>query len=352
METTSPSRRRGARIAATLCVRIAGIDEELVTRRGNLSATGIYFDVNQDVGSLGTIHALYIGLPNNRKTVHVLGRVVRILSVEDIPNGRRIMGVAFEFLLTSDARRAEVGALLHALGEDQREREQVSLDHALPAKIERADGDGGDAVVYSMNLHELTLETSWPVTPGEVIECTVISPRSRREIAFSGNVVDTVLTGYKNTEDRYRVNVRFRQEPGARVATGSSIADAITFLLHESIAPDPTTRPARMMGGMAGNTQHVPLTSLMSFADMEQMTGVLFVSASNNGGRIYFSKGRIVDATLERDSVDVRNDLSAMVTWPRATFRFKAEEVSRPDRVNSSTTAVLLELARIQDEQG
>lgn len=71
---------------------------------GDISATGIFFDMDLDVGPVGTVQWLHVATLDRTKIIHVMAHVVRVVSLADVH--REVKGVALEFMPESDEAAA------------------------------------------------------------------------------------------------------------------------------------------------------------------------------------------------------------------------------------------------------
>lgn len=113
METTD--RRRGGRVRCQLWVKIGGVDDALVSRLGDISATGIYIESDRGVGAAGTVCPLRIASQDRQMAIDLLGRVVRVVSVSDLEHVPAVHGIAFEFLLEGDVAKEEVRLIVREI---------------------------------------------------------------------------------------------------------------------------------------------------------------------------------------------------------------------------------------------
>jgi len=201
-------------------------------------------------------------------------------------------------------------------------------------------------------MDKLSLETAWPAKTGEVIECVVRAPRSNKEFTFKGSVVGSEPVG--DRDDRYRVDIRFSEEDtrdALPLISGASIGDAINVLLEESIRPRDYGRPAGSSADMRGNTTNVALPSLLTLAEMEQLTGVLTLEVDGGAGTVFLRAGRVIDVELSTGSDDPRDALLTLIEWTAADFEYSSVDVDREDRLDAKTWVLLLELAKERDER-
>jgi DNA-binding response OmpR family regulator len=105
--------------------------------------------------------------------------------------------------------------------------------------------------------------------------------------------------------------------------------------------------------GLRGDLAQVGLSSLLVLIEMERKTGLLQLRAPGNGpsGQILMREGKVVHARL--DDADEPVDAECvyyLLTWSAGEFEFVSCVVEGVDRVNSSTTHLLMEGARLMDE--
>ncbi len=104
---------------------------------------------------------------------------------------------------------------------------------------------------------------------------------------------------------------------------------------------------------MSGRLEQLGLSSLLVMMEMERKGGVITLKELESGvvGRIFLRTGQVVSARLDaRPDLDGRQSVYAMLTWRAGAFSFNAMEVDMEDTVQSSTTHLLMEGARLIDE--
>jgi CheY-like chemotaxis protein len=109
----------------------------------------------------------------------------------------------------------------------------------------------------------------------------------------------------------------------------------------------------RRSTALNGRLEQLGLSSLLVMMEMERKDGVLTLKDAKSGdvGRIFLRRGQVVCARL--DDVADRDDKECvyeMLVWREGTFSFNAMEVEMEDTVQSSTTHLLMEGARLIDE--
>jgi DNA-binding response OmpR family regulator len=104
--------------------------------------------------------------------------------------------------------------------------------------------------------------------------------------------------------------------------------------------------------GLRGDLAQVGLSSLLVLIEMERKTGLLQLASSEGvAAQVLVREGKVVHARLEgaEDPVDAEC-VYHLLTWPAGEFEFIACIVEGDDRVNVSTTHLLMEGARLMDE--
>ena len=104
--------------------------------------------------------------------------------------------------------------------------------------------------------------------------------------------------------------------------------------------------------GLRGDLSQVGLSSLLILIEMERKTGLLQLRAPNGmSAQILVRDGRVVHARLDdaEDPVDAEC-VYYLLTWGAGEFEFVMCLVEGSDRVNVSTTHLLMEGARLLDE--
>ncbi|HSR99778.1 MAG TPA: response regulator [Kofleriaceae bacterium] len=104
--------------------------------------------------------------------------------------------------------------------------------------------------------------------------------------------------------------------------------------------------------GLRGDLAQVGLSSLLILIEMERKTGLLQLRAPNGpSAQILVRDGKVVHARLDDsdDPVDAEC-VYYLLTWGAGEFEFVMCLVEGNDRVNVSTTHLLMEGARLMDE--
>ena len=174
--------------------------------------------------------------------------------------------------------------------------------------------------------------------------------RSRNELAMLPVIFLTALSaeddrirGFRLGADDY-VTKPFRfEELDLRVAK----------TLRRTLATVQETREQLGGASLRGDLSQVGLSSLLVLIEMERKTGLLQLRAPNGpSAQILVRQGKVVHARL--DTADEPVDAECvyyLLTWGSGEFEFTACLVEGADRVAVSTTHLLMEGARLIDEQ-
>ncbi|MCA9675220.1 MAG: response regulator [Kofleriaceae bacterium] len=104
--------------------------------------------------------------------------------------------------------------------------------------------------------------------------------------------------------------------------------------------------------GIKGELTQVGLSALLTLIELERKTGMLTLrDPAGHVGQILVRTGRVVHARLEDAPTPVDVDcVYELLGWSEGTFEFLACEIEGPDRVQTTTMHLLIEGARLLDE--
>jgi CheY-like chemotaxis protein len=127
----------------------------------------------------------------------------------------------------------------------------------------------------------------------------------------------------------------------------------VTKTLRRTQAVMQETRDQLGGSGLRGDLSQVGLSSLLVLIEMERKTGLLQLRAPDGiSAQVLVRDGKVVHARL--DTADEPVDAECiyyLLTWGAGEFEFVACVVEGTDRVNESTTHLLMEAARLIDEE-
>jgi DNA-binding response OmpR family regulator len=105
--------------------------------------------------------------------------------------------------------------------------------------------------------------------------------------------------------------------------------------------------------GLRGDLAQIGLSSLLILVEMERKTGLLQLRAPAAGptAQVLVREGKVVHARLDgRDEPVDAACVYHLLTWAAGEFEFTACLVEGDDRIDASTTQLLMEGARLVDE--
>ena len=360
-------RRRAGRLNVRLLMQIAGVDDEPILRRCNLSTTGLYFDINREVGHPGTVQKLTLITMDSKLTVEVMSRVVRVITNSDIWKGSTVAGIAMDFMLPNTAARNEVEQLMLALMRHEHDESLAPVPAASQPGLQwsyrataqtatpaHAPQTTSNVTIQALSSQGMFLETEWAAQVGEVIRCEVEAPVSKRRLVLSGEVSES----HSNLDDHgnpvYRVRVNFRSDATpalpAAAPVAVSINEAIDALLEEALAPVGEQAFPLPNEHLAGLLSRIRLGSLLTFLEVERLEGELSVTQGSDTAKVHLQAGRIIDAEGLGGVADPLDVLDELLTWDDGKFEFRATPVARADRIKMSTMHILLKLTHEDDE--
>jgi hypothetical protein len=357
-----PESRRSARIASGFWVAVEGVDSELVLRRGDISATGIFFEVDVDIGAVGTVQWLHVASMDRSRTVHVMAHVVRVVTLADVH--RELKGVALEFMPESDEAAANLCDLVRQIVESPKGGAVAQIGSRLRAKAGDRTAD-----VSELSVKTLLLEADWSVPVGEAVRVEIIARGVRRPIRLEGQAV-SVLPAFTGGLKRYRIAVRMKEElkgPLRRFSEGELRLDQAELAKAKATVVEHDPRPGPMdqllsaiiqppaeppeRKHLSGELSRIPLTTLCSLLELERLTGELSIRHEDELVRLFVRDGRFVDVE-SRSNVEPRKELGRLLGRREGTFAFLVTAVVREDRIRASMTELLLEAAVEEDTRG
>jgi DNA-binding response OmpR family regulator len=167
---------------------------------------------------------------------------------------------------------------------------------------------------------------------------------------------DDRIKGFRLGADDYLPKPFRFEELDLRVANALKKAKAHVAKAEEvkHALEEPASAPVKKSAGIHGALEQLGLSSLLVMIEMERKSGILRLEKVGITGRIFCRGGRVVAARLDGDRApSVRRGAEAvyhMLTWADGRFDFSAVDVDMDDEVQSSTTHLLMEGARLIDE--
>jgi len=354
--------RKSPRFRVTLSVLITGVDEQKVLRSGDISSSGLFLEIDREVGRIGSMQRVELCAEDGSCPVVLLARVVRIASVEDFWKGRTVAGVALQFMFVeepgADLRRStarpasesqNLQLLLKQLVQRNAARHGIELQN-WRGTARTHQGDQA-AQVQELSPRGMAIETNYAVEIGEVIRVEMPGAADKKRPSFSGKVAACdPLRPKPGLPQRFRVMVRFGEppKPSPSKVAGASMDDAFEALLSAvtSLAPPPGSAGRHL----AGELSRISLISVVTLCQIERVTGSLLLKNGTSVIRAFLQEGEVVDALVEGREVEARAAVREVVGWSDGTFEVVFEPVTRPHRIGVPTSALIFDLARELDE--
>lgn len=355
-----PESRRSARVGGRFWVAVEGVDAEMIPRPGDISATGIFFETDLDIGPVGTVQWLHIASPDKTKSAQVMAHVVRHVRLSDIHHD--LAGVALEFMPESDDAAARLADLVRYILEVP--QKSGTPPHITP-RVEAREEEKGPASVKELSVATMLLETDWSVPVGEPLRVEIIVKGGRQPIRVEGQAVSVKPTADNR---RYQIAIDVKQEIEGPLRRFSEQAMPAIVAAQRAPAPPPSDRkptassqlenllsaltappaepPARKH--LSGQLARIPFSALCTLIDSERLSGSLVIRRPRGIVQLYVKDGRFVD--MDPSSADVQRDLVTVFESREGSFEMVVGPVDREDRIRCSMTSFLLEIARLSDE--
>jgi len=230
------------------------------------------------------------------------------------------------------------------------EEGDLELAYHYNAQVGQEDSTTHAALVTSVWLNGMLIETDWPVNEGEKLNVEIEAPSSKKKMSLVGQARTTRKLKHGES-GRYQVEVRFiAPEATSAQTSADTIAEAVDQLLSETAVWSEAVQ-VRSHEHLKGNLAQIRLPSLLAFIELERMSGVVRLKQDSQCAKLYVSDGRVIDAVAgENWSVNPLELLASLMRWNRGVFEFRLQEVECKDRIEMSTSALLIELARREDE--
>jgi DNA-binding response OmpR family regulator len=130
-------------------------------------------------------------------------------------------------------------------------------------------------------------------------------------------------------------------------------AEELLMRVHQIVRRAQNSRSTPgLRSSLRGDIAHVGLSSLFTFIEMERKSGTLLV-IGDDVARLFFSAGKLMRAEVEGATTPIPSKKAVMkvLDYTSGQFEFEAGDVSGKDELSTSTTALLLEHARLTDER-
>lgn len=123
--------------------------------------------------------------------------------------------------------------------------------------------------------------------------------------------------------------------------------EELVIRVHRVVAPvAPIANP-----GLRGNLVDIGLGTLLSLFEFERKSGILLLLRDGEIARLFVSDGRVLKVEGTMANGVPKQRLMSLLDWHAGQFEFSPCQIGGRDELNASITSLLLEHARIRDEQ-
>ena len=363
-ETVGNPERQHARIQAVFRVQYSTIDQLVVAYSSDLSKGGVFL-CTQAFLPLNAVVRLLLKLPEDGGEVPVICRVVYVRDDGAAASTGKPAGMGLEFLDIADDCRLRIerfiaehppklsesppaarGALSVLVADDDR----LSLEAAAACFRDR-----GDAVRTASN--GLDALAACLKEPPDVILSDVQMPkmdgwqlvrmvRARPSLSSIPFILLTQLSGENERLRAYQLGV---DDFLAKPCQGELLlarVDRMVLRLGQK------NRSAVRQKTLRGDLEQVSLQSVLGFLELERKTGVLLLVGPCSA-RVFIAEGRPLRVESEDNphALSPRALMNQLFSWKAGQFEFAADEVTVPDELQCSLMTLLLDHARISDEE-
>jgi DNA-binding response OmpR family regulator len=354
---------REPRLITRCRVEFERLDHRIVAESEDLSRRGVFVR-SEELLPVGAVTDLVITLPADIE-LRVAAKVVHLLSPSAARALGRHVGMGFEFLDSeADGESDGKAALVHYL-EDLIEgaspgqaplpevmrvvvaEPSAPLRERIAAALEQAGfavdrhGDGAEAYASCVRHPPDVVVVAAHIAGMDgfaMLKAMAGHPR-----LFEVPVVFTSDDPSDMTRlQAYRLGVRdYISKP--------FIEEELVIRLHRLVTTVPRSGAGPAM--LRGSLSEISLATLLSLLEFERKSGILLVQHEAHAGRLFVAQGRVVKVEAGADHEPPRQRLMQVLDWTSGVFEFTSCEVMGTDEIGLSTSALLLEHARIRDEE-
>lgn len=357
--------REHQRVQASFRVRSTALDADDLASE-NFSRGGIFVRTVRFLPQNAVIR-LSIEVPGTDIQIPATCRVAFIRNQEDAQSSGKPAGMGLELLDISDDKRKELEKVLAEKKGAPAPPPRNDADDG-PLRIVVVDDDAryreaaaepfrsrGDTVITTSDgLEALALCLK---DPPDVVLSDVQMPRmdgwqllrlirARPSLASVPVVFLTSLGGEAERLLGYQLGVdAYIPKPYQ--------AEELLIRVHQIVrrAKNSRTTPG-IRTSLRGDIEHVGLSSLFTFIEVERKSGTLLV-IGDEVARLFFSAGKLLRAEIEGAVTPIPSKKAVMqvLDYKSGQFEFAAGDVVAKDELSTSTTALLLEHAQLTDER-
>ena len=349
---------REPRLITRCRVEFERLDQRIVAESEDLSRRGVFVRT-EELLPVGAVTELTLTLPDDVK-LRVISRVIHLLSPSAARALGRHVGMGFEFLESEAHGRSSLDEYLDDLLEEMTpppmdvpqtmrvliaEPSQPLLDR-ITAALDQAGysvesfHDGADAYAAAVRTR-----------PDIVVAAANMSGMDGwtllKSLAANPHLVDVpvVFTSDDPSDmtrlQAYRLGVR-------DYITKPFIEEELVIRLHRLVMISPRGPSEAAM--LRGSLIEISLPTLLSLLEFERKSGILLLLRDGDAARVFVAAGRVVKVESGAGA-SPKDRLMGLLDWTSGTFEFSSCDVIGSDEIGLSTAALLLEHARLRDEE-
>jgi CheY-like chemotaxis protein len=351
---------REPRLITRCQVEFERLDERVTAESEDLSRRGVFVRTDELL-PVGAVTELVITLPPDHLAFRVIARVAHLLSPSAARALGRHVGMGFEFLETDGEGREPLIEYLEDLLEELTPPPQPMPDGARivvaessEPLLERIRGaleqagfvvepfvEGADAYAACVRQRPDLVVTTTDMEGMDgwtMVRAMASNPRLMDvPVVFtSGDPSDMTRL------QAYRLGVR-------DYITKPFIEEELVIRIHRLIVGHPRGSAETAM--LRGSLAEISLPTLLSLLEFERKSGILVVLRDGEAARVFVAAGRVVKVELGPPELKPRDRLMRLLDWQGGVFEFTACEVVGNDEIGLGTQQLLLEHARVRDEE-
>ncbi len=354
-DQASQPRSGGVRIETELLVRVIGRHSEALRRRGNICASGFFFESEGWPGRPGDIAVMEVSSEDAKHSFTTMASLVRVIHEDEARLSSTEQGVSYQFLPSDEATRSAIARTVrHIAGQHPEQAGELVPEDFQKAATEGAYlgvGESSRPCIESGAKVRLVVNAS---TGGSKKEVTGIVGDITESVQADGATrfwVPVFQVGESQSED---AELATETAPVEKPAAGESLLDELwtdlvpeaRSIIGEAHSGSSPTRSSHLSGKLS----QISMPSALWLLDQERLSGALEFSRDGETVILYLSEGRVIDAESPNQERDPRGHLSALMAWDDGEFEFRVETVEREDRIGVPTQGLLLDLAVASDE--
>jgi CheY-like chemotaxis protein len=348
---------RQQRVFVRCEVRFDRLDQSVVAESEDLSKRGVFVRTDMLL-PVGDVVELDIALPGDNH-FRVIARVAHLLSPSVARALGRRTGMGFEFL---DQENEGLRALAHYLDDLIEEFTPPPRDLPTGCRVLIADPSGPLLARLRTSLREAGFDVESVQSgaeayarcsddPPDIVVAAIDLPgadgwKLTRMLADNARTraVQVVLMAEDASDmtrlEAYRLGVKdFVHKPFTD--------EELSIRLRRLSLAQRTTDGAMLRGNLA----EISLATLLSLLEFERKSGILVVLSGRDAARLFVAAGSVVKIEGPSGAAESFDRLMMVLDWDQGNFEFTRCEVVGSDEIGQPTSRLLLEHARVRDEQ-